>query len=362
MCTMHAVYGILLLAFTVINEAAAAAAAAAAGPGILNTIQPDPESVPLFRALPYMTAENTTFGGLIEGAAVDHYGNFYAANYNAFKGEVGRAFRRPELFFRNRVDDGSWFNAIRFGTDRDGVQEAYIGDVVNHRVVRVRDPGSKRTFFHSETFCYHPNMLQPNDLAIAYSTRRLFLSGMRFSNNSAIGDGDLWTCDERGAARRLAIFHRTNGVEVSPDEKTLYISEAVNEDGNVVSNVIYAFDLDAQRGNIGNKRTLVDFGQLDGSASHDIDGMRTDANGDLYVTRWGAGRVAKLSATGQLLAYIGLASINEATNLEFAGPTGRELFIVGACMSDPTKGCIDRWTGPVQGHAFASLQQAYTKE
>ncbi|KAJ2793503.1 hypothetical protein H4R20_006521 [Coemansia guatemalensis] len=352
---MQAVYSIFLLAFAAISIATAE-------PEVQDSVGLDPKEVPMLHAVPYLTAENTTFGALVEGAGVDHWGDLYAVHYKGSKAAVGRAFKTPALFFRDRVDDASWFNAIRFSTDRDGVHEAYIGDVTNHRVVRVRDPGGKGAFFHFETFCHDPDMLQPNDLAIAYSTRRLFLSGMRFANNSVIGDGDLWTCNEQGTATRLGTFHRTNGVEVSPDEKTLYISEAVDQNGKAVSNVIHAFDLDAQRGTIRNKRTLVDFGQLDGSADHDIDGMRTDVNGNLYVTRWGAGRIAKISPTGQLLAYIELATISEATNLEFAGTGGRELFVVGACVSDPTKGCIDRWAGPVQGHVFASLQQTYGKE
>ncbi|KAJ2394986.1 hypothetical protein GGI05_001793 [Coemansia sp. RSA 2603] len=312
--------------------------------------------VRVYHAEPYVTATNTEFGPLIEGAAVDKSGSFYAVNFNDSKAATGMVYPKQGLLYKDKLLDDSWFNAIRFNIDKTGVQEAYLGDVVNHRIVRVRDPGGSGKFVHSETFCHNTGILQPNDLAIAHSTGRLFLSGMRFASDSALGDGDLWTCDMNGTATRLGVFFRTNGIEVSPDEKTLYLSEAVNRKDKVVSNVIHAFDLDARQGTVTRQRVFVDFKQLDGSESNDVDGMRTDVLGNLYVARWGAGKIAKISPSGKLLAYIALVSITEVTNLEFAGPKGTDLFAVGACKSDPSKGCVDRFAGSVRGRAFNSLQ------
>ncbi|KAJ1900482.1 hypothetical protein LPJ66_001437 [Kickxella alabastrina] len=325
-----------------------------------NSVCANPEDahsrVPVYYAKPYLTAATTMFGALIEGAAVDKSGNFYAIHFNSTKSAAGRAFNKQSLFYLDKAYKDAWFNGMRFNIGRDGVQEAYLGDLTNHRVVRVRDPGNKGSFGYSETFCQSPGMLQPNDLAIAHSTGRLFLSGMRFKANSVVGDGDLWTCDSNGVATKLGTFHRTNGIEVSPDEKTLYVSESINKGDKVVSNVILAFDLDADKGTIRNKRKLVDFGQLDGSGANDVDGMRADEQGNLYVARWGAGRIAKVSPAGKLLAYIKLPSIAEVTNLELAGPNGKDLFAVGACKADPSKGCVDTYSVPVGGRAFKSLQ------
>ncbi|KAJ1876963.1 hypothetical protein LPJ57_004200 [Coemansia sp. RSA 486] len=312
-------------------------------------------SVPVFEAVPYVTAETSMFGPLIEGAAVDKSGSFYAVNFNDTKAATGMAFPAQRLLYRDKAEPRSWFNAIRFNVDAAGVQEAYLGDVENHRVVRVRDPGNNGRFAHSETFCASPDMLQPNDLAIAHSSHRLFLSGMRFTQDSVVGDGDLWTCDALGKAKKLGSFRRTNGIELSPDEKTLYVSEASNRGGNVVSNVILAFDVDVHSGDISGKRVFADFATIDGSGANDVDGMRADAHGNLYVARWGAGKIAKLSSAGALVAYIRLPSIDEVTNLELAGPRGTDLFAVGACKSDPQKGCIDTYSAPAQGRAFSNL-------
>ncbi|KAJ2629193.1 hypothetical protein GGF44_004320, partial [Coemansia sp. RSA 1694] len=283
-------------------------------------------AVPTHLAHSFIAANSSAFGALIEGAAVDRHGFLYAVGYNSSKTAVGQAYARQQLFFEDTERPSAWFNGVRFAVDPHGVQEAYLGDVANHRVVRVRDVGGGRRFAHSEVFCQSPAFLQPNDLAFAHAARRVFLSGMRFATDSAVGDGDLWTCDSAGTATKLGSFHRTNGIEVSPDEKTLYLSEAVNRHGRVVSNVIHAFDLDADAGTISNARVLVDFAALDDSAANDVDGMRADSQGNLYVTRWGAGKIAKISPAGALLAYIALANIAEVTNLEFAGPSGRDLY------------------------------------
>ncbi|KAI7830958.1 hypothetical protein BX661DRAFT_180373 [Kickxella alabastrina] len=300
-----------------------------------NSVCASPEDahsrVPVYYAKPYLTAATTMFGALIEGAAVDKSGNFYAIHFNSTKSAAGRAFDKQSLFYLDKAYKGAWFNGMRFNIGRDGVQEAYLGDLTNHRIVRVRDPGNKGSFGYSETFCQSPA-------------------------NSVVGDGDLWTCDSNGVATKLGTFHRTNGIEVSPDEKTLYVSESINKGDKVVSNVIHAFDLDADKGTIRNKRKLVDFGQLDGSGANDVDGMRTDEQGNLYVARWGAGRIAKVSPAGRLLAYIKLPSIAEVTNLELAGPNGKDLFAVGACKADPSKGCVDTYSVPVGGRAFKNLQ------
>ncbi|KAJ1666028.1 hypothetical protein IW140_000548 [Coemansia sp. RSA 1813] len=313
-------------------------------------------NVPVYKAEPYLTAKNTNFGNLIEGAAVDKDGNFYAVHYNSAKTATGKAYTEQSVFFDDKADASTWFNAIRFNINSQGAQEAYLGDAANKRVIRVQSLENKCGSMHAETFCQNASILQPNDLAIAPSTGRLFLSGMKYTADSVIGDGDLWTCDSKGTAKKLGDFYRTNGIEVSPDEKTLYLSEAANKGSVVVSNVIYAFDLDPKEGTISNKRTFADFAKLDNTAATDIDGMRTDTLGNLYVTRNGLGKVAKLSPSGELLAYIEAASITGVGNLEFAGPEGKDLYIVGACTADATKGCVDKYASEATGNAFNKLK------
>lgn len=104
-----------------------------------------------------------------------------------------------------------------------------------------------------------------------------------------------------------AAMGTTNGIEVSPDERTLYVSEAVQRR-------VWAYDLSAD-GTISNKRLLVTF------PDYGLDGMRCDVNGTLYITRFGKGTVALLSPAGEVLREIELTGKN-CTNIAFGGPDG----------------------------------------
>jgi sugar lactone lactonase YvrE len=80
----------------------------------------------------------------------------------------------------------------------------------------------------------------------------------------------------------------TNGIEVSPDGKTLYVNESVQRN-------VWSFDIGAD-GNLSNKKLVKKFDD------HGFDGMRCDVDGNLYITRYGKGTVAVLSPNGKLLA------------------------------------------------------------
>jgi sugar lactone lactonase YvrE len=104
---------------------------------------------------------------------------------------------------------------------------------------------------------------------------------------------------------------------------------------------------------------LVDFGRLDGTSNVEIDGMRTDVTGALYVTRATRNEVVKLSPNGELLARIEL-TINTPRNLELGGADGKTLFVVGPCSlssdSSIIVGCVDKVTVPDPGRAWSELQ------
>ncbi|KAJ2720723.1 hypothetical protein GGI07_004450 [Coemansia sp. Benny D115] len=310
------------------------------------------------QATPFLSAADTKFGGGIEGTGVDRAGNIYAVDFNDNPLAAGQIAPSQELLFQSANPD-SLINGIRFNIDASGAEEAYLADATSHQVIRLTGrQASNGPFENSSVFCSDSAMLQPNDIAIAASSGRIFLSGMNWTSDSAEGDGDLWTCSSMGVATKLGSFMRTNGVEVSPDEKTLYLSESANSGGAVISNTILAFDLDPASGSVSNKRIFADFGKLDNTASTDIDGMRTDVDGNLYVTRNGLGQVAVFAPSGELSAYINTTSIDFVSNLEFGGANGSDLFLVGRCKSDDTKGCAEVYHGTTQGRAFKDLQTA----
>jgi sugar lactone lactonase YvrE len=96
-----------------------------------------------------------------------------------------------------------------------------------------------------------------------------------------------------------------NGIEVSPDEKTLY----VNSSGNV-----FAYDL-SKDGYVSNKRVLIGF------SDSGMDGMRCDIKGNLYVTRFGKGVVVKISPEGLIIK---INCLESQTNIAFGGTDGSQ--------------------------------------
>ncbi|KAJ2693978.1 hypothetical protein H4R19_005959, partial [Coemansia spiralis] len=205
-------------------------------------------------ATPFLAAKDSKFGPTIEGAAVDRAGNMYAVDFGNDAAAAGSVTGAQRQLFR-APDAKALVNGIRFAVSGSGAEEAYAVDAAMHKVYRLSSKrGIDGTFASSGVFCHDSRMLQPNDIAIAPSAGRIFLSGMNYTADSVVGNGDLWTCDKTGAATRLGQFHRTNGIEVSPDEKTLYLSEAKNKGGSVVANRVLAFDLNAATGATANKR------------------------------------------------------------------------------------------------------------
>ena len=110
----------------------------------------------------------------------------------------------------------------------------------------------------------------------------------------------------------VARMGTTNGIEVGPGERTLYVNESVQRS-------VWAFDLEAD-GTLGGKRLLIRF------ADHGLDGMRCDVAGNLYVTRYGKGTVAKISPEGKLLREVELTGARPS-NLAFGGPDGRTCYV-----------------------------------
>jgi gluconolactonase len=109
---------------------------------------------------------------------------------------------------------------------------------------------------------------------------------------------------------------RTNGIMLSRDEKTLYVTNG---------GVLVAFDIQPN-GRVGNQR---DFGKLE--AGGNGDGMAIDAEGRLYVTS-GPG-VQVFSPEGKYLGVI--PTPRSVISAAFSGPDKKTLYVVGAGALGP---------------------------
>lgn len=256
----------------------------------------EPEVAPLFSARPFTPAKEFTEG--IEGPASDRDGNVYAVNF-ARQQTIGRTSLKGESSVYVTLPGVSVGNGIRF--DRTGVM--YVADYVGHNVLRV-DPVTRAV----TVFAHNDSMNQPNDLAIA-------LDGTLYASdpNWKAGTGQLWRIDRDGKTERLAEdMGTTNGIEVSPDGKNLYVNESVQRN-------VWAFDLTGEK-KLTNKRLLRKFEDFG------FDGMRCDVDGNLYITRHGKGTVVKLSPKGEILKEIGVLG-SKPSNLCFGGLDGRTVYV-----------------------------------
>ena len=120
---------------------------------------------------------------------------------------------------------------------------------------------------------------------------------------------------------------RPNGIQLSPDEETLYISDSNGEH-------VIAWDIQPD-GLVANRR---DFGTLTGRSTRDnglggiktyADGMAIDNDGRLYVSTGGG--VEVISPQGEHVGTIPVrCPPRDCQNVAFGGPDKKTLYIAGA--------------------------------
>jgi signal peptidase len=243
-----------------------------------------------------------TFG--IEGPAVDDAGNLYVVNFGkpGTIGKLAAGASQSELFAV--LPEGSVGNAIRF--DRDG--RMFVADYKKHNIFLISPDGKDvATYFHSDDFN------QPNDMTIA-TDGTIYASDPHWKRH----DGQIWrvskSADGSVAGERMTADRRmstTNGIDLSPDGKTLYVGESDTRE-------IWSYRIDGSH--LLSSRLVKRFDDFD------IDGLRTDTDGNLLVARIRKGTIAVLSPQGKLKREIAL-NAKEPTNLAFGGNDGRTVFV-----------------------------------
>ena len=130
-----------------------------------------------------------------------------------------------------------------------------------------------------------------------------------------------------------------NGVGISPDQKTLYVSETVG-------NCILRFTVNND-GSLSHRTNFALLNLLTPNKNDSWwlgpDSMKIDAKGNMYVAQWFGGKILKLSPDGRLLHVFPIAAGDGTTNVAF-GPGGKELYVT--VVKDPNdpqaKGSIVR--------------------
>jgi sugar lactone lactonase YvrE len=213
----------------------------------------------------------------IEGPAVDATGTLYVVNFGRL-GTIGKlrpGASRSELFAE--LPKGSIGNGIRF--DRDG-RMYVVADYKEHNAfVFERGQTQPQVYLHAK-------FSQPNDLAIA-AEGTIYASDPDWLRHS----GRIWRItrgpDGKGRGEVMSSNRKkmstTNGIDLSPDGKILYVGESATRE-------LWAYRLDGGK--------LVAQHLLKKFSDFDLDGLRTDIDGQIYVTRTSKGTVAILSPDG----------------------------------------------------------------
>ncbi len=261
----------------------------------------------------------------IEGPASGPDGALYVVNFGR-DGTIGRVDAQGNAALFVELPDGSIGNGIRF--DADGAM--FVADYPRHNILKI-DPATRAV----SVFAHLPDAHQPNDIALA-PDGTLYASDPNWAN---VEDGQLWRIDRDGGVHLLeAGMGTTNGVEVSPDGRRLYVNESVQRN-------VWVYDLDAA-GGISNKRLLIRFDE------HGMDGMRCDAAGNLYIARYDAGVVAVVSPEGTLLREVALKG-RKPTNVAFGGADGRQVFVT---LQD--RGAVETFQADLPGREYGQRRAA----
>ena len=255
-----------------------------------------------FQSKPITPAGEYTFG--IEGPAADAQGNLYVVNFGkpGTIGKLAAGASQSELFAV--LPEGSIGNAIRF--DREG--HMFVADYKKHNIFLVGPDGKQvETYFHSDDFN------QPNDMTIA-ADGAIYASDPHWK----LREGQIWrisrSADGTIAGEKMTADRKmstTNGIDLSPDGKTLYVGESDTRE-------IWSYRIDGSK-LLSPKlvQRFDDFG---------IDGLRTDTEGNLLVARILKGTIAVLTPRGKLKREIKLSAA-EPTNLAFGGNDGKTVYV-----------------------------------
>jgi sugar lactone lactonase YvrE len=252
----------------------------------------------------------------IEGPGVDRAGTLFVVNFQK-RGTIGMVragAAKSELFAMLPPRNGNVIrqsagSSIRF--DRDG--RMYVADFRNHKIF-VFEPGQNvhKVYFEPQNGAQKFN--QPNDLTVA-------TDGTIYASDPAPDSapkGQVWriTRGPDGKSRGEVMtsdrpLARTNGIDLSPDEKTLYVGESEKPQ-------LWAYRLEGAH--------LAAPTPVKKFTDANLDGLRTDVDGRIFAARLSKGTIAVLRPDGTIEREI--CTLGKGpNNLAFGGPDGRTVYV-----------------------------------
>lgn len=233
----------------------------------------------------------------IEGPAWSPSGDLLVVNFKK-PGTIGRVDANGKVSLFLELPSGSVSSGLRFGAMGD----LWIADYKAHTIYRLKQGEAKPSVFVRE-----PRMSQPNDLVLMRDGS-IWATDPNWKKRS----GRIWRISPDGKAE-IAVdkLGTVNGIDLSPDEKLLYVSDSNGRS-------VWSFAISGEK--LKSRKLVKRFNDAS------VDGLKTDREGNIYVARIEKGQIAKLSPSGQVLKEIRLIGKNP-TNLAFGGADGRTVYV-----------------------------------
>ena len=249
----------------------------------------------------------------IEGPAVDKNNNLFVVNY-LDKGTIGKVTPEGNVITfatlpspTTEEKKQSSGNGLRFYQSK-----LYLADYVNNKIHCFLQDGS------SYVYSTDTVMNQPNDLVMALNGQ-IFCSDPNWSNST----GGLWTVSQNDAklVQIKTSLGLTNGIELSPDDKYLYVGESKSVPKSKLAQVSrFKVNWSTDPVSLGQQEVIYIFD------NGDVDGMRCDEEGNLFVARPEAQEIVVFNCSGDLIHSVKTIGKNP-TNLAFGGVDGRTIYV-----------------------------------
>lgn len=164
-----------------------------------------------------------------------------------------------------------------------------------------------------------------NDI-VADPKGRIYAGTYYWGANGMEKTGKLYLVDTDGSVRVMDEgIMLSNGLGFSPDDRVLYYADSG-------ARHIYAYDFDADPGNLMNRRDFVKVPADEGIP----DGLTVDAEGYVWCAHWYGGQVVRYDPDGNVERRIPMP-VKQVSSVTFGGPDLTGLYVTSAAEYWPSR-------------------------
>lgn len=273
------------------------------------------QDVPTIRAEQIATDKSW---GNTEGPAVDSKGTLYFTSRGTFKGIASwnpkTGAKRHLAVATMEGPGGLWIDAS---------DNIYLTATGERKIMKVTP--DKKVSVVAENFEANPKLSKgPNDLVVAKNGTIYFTDPNGYYGDSP--NGTVYRIPPGGKAEVFSTeITGPNGIILSADEKTLYVSHNISKDTSHI--VRWPLKADGSAGPISKVATI---------SNCVADGMARDPEGALWLTCYGFGTAYRVTPQGKITTKI-TTDQKALTNAKFGrGADSRKLYLTSSDMERVT--------------------------